>query len=147
MSIDETTIAVYVAHLNGNVIVVHGTNPKEITVAKQLAESLKGLGVRGTECLPVSIKELSHAVEKAGHVILVFNSLENLTKKLRHGEEFTAQVSRMRQNGLVMVCKASQIPKYSPLIHFMQFSFDENVQQLAMKCLTIFGGNVVYYNV
>ena len=141
MTTDEKTIAIYVAHLHGSILVVHGTTPKEATVAKQLAESLKALGTRETECLAVSVKELSHAVGKAGHVILVFNSMDNLTKKLCRGEEFTAQVGRMRPNHLVAVCKASQIPKYSPLIHFMQFSFDEDVKLLAVKCLTIFGGD------
>ena len=141
MNTDERTIAVYVTHLQGNILVVHGTNPKEGIVAKQLAESLKGLGTRETDCLPVSLKELGHAVGRAGHVVLVFNSLDNLTKKLRHGEEFALQVGRMRQNGLVAVCKPAQIPKHSPLIHFMQFNFDEDVRHLAVKCLTVFGGN------
>ena len=146
MSTIEGTIAVYLAHLHGKVIVIHGTSTREVAIARQLVEQLKILGIKDTECIPVSVRELGHAVRKAGHVVLVFNSLENLTKKLRHGEEFTAQVGRMRHNDLVLVCKGSQILSYSPLIHFMQFNFDEDVQCLAVKCLTVFGGNYCHSN-
>lgn len=141
MNRGESTLPVYLDHLLGKILVIHGTNAKESNVARRLLDQLIYLGTKETECLPVSVRELSHAVGKAGYVILVFSSLENLRKKLQHGEEFTAQIGRMRQNNLVTVCKGGQIPNSSPLIHFMQFSFDEDVQQLAEKCLTVFGGN------
>ena len=140
MATHERTIEIYARNLRGKIIVIHGTNPKEVTVAKRLAESLTAHGTRETEYLAVSVRELGHAVSTASHIVLVFNSMENLTKRLRHNEEFTAHIGKMRLNDLVVVCKAMQIPRSSPLIHFMQFSFDENAHHLAVKCLTIFGG-------
>jgi len=143
MATDQHTIAVYVKSLRGKILVIHGTSVKESTVAKQLEEQLTGLGTRETECLPVSVKELSHAVGKAGHVVLIFNSLDNFTRKLRHNDEFVTQVMRMRQSDLAVVCRGSQIPSNSPLIHFMRFGFDEDAHHLAVKCATVFGGNTV----
>ena len=140
MAAHEKTIEIYVKQLRGKIIVIHGTNPKEAAVAKRLVDSLTALGTRETEYLAVNARELGHAVSTASHIVLVFNSMENLIKKLQHNGEFTAHIGKMRQNDLVVVCKATQISKVSPLIHFMQFSFDEDAHHLAVKCLTIFGG-------
>ena len=140
MATHERTIEIYIRHLRGKIIIIYGSNSKELAVAKGLADSLTTRWARETECLAVNARELGHAVGTASHIVLVFNSMENLTKKLRHNEEFTAHISKMRLNDLVVVCKATQIPKFSPLIHFMQFSFDEDPHNLAVKCLTIFGG-------
>lgn len=140
MATHERTIEIYIRHLHGKIIIIHGSNPKESAVAKRLTDSLTARGTRETECLAVSARELGHVVGTASHIVLVFNSMENLTKKFRHNEEFTAHIGKMRLNDLVVVCKATQIPQFSPLIHFMQFSFDEDAQNLAVKCLTIFGG-------
>lgn len=148
MATVKNAIQVYIEHLRGRkIIVIHGTSFREVNIAKQLTEQLVALGSRGTEYFQVSVKELGRAIEKAKHVVLVFNSLENFRKKLRHSEEFTGQICKMRQNELVVVCKAFQIPNDSPLIHFMRFGFDEVVEQLATKCVTIFGGNLPFCHV
>lgn len=141
MATDDKTIQIYVAHLRGKIIVVHGTSQRETTVAKQLAGLLIAWRARDTECLPINVKELSHAVGKVNHIVLVFNSLDSLTKKLAHAKEFITQISHKRETDLVIVCNSSQVPKTAPFIYFMQFNFDEEVQHLVVKCLAIFGGN------
>ena len=143
MAAHERTIEIYVRHLRGKIIVIHGSSPKELAVAKRLTDSLTAHGTRATEYLAVNARELGYVVATASHIVLVFNLMENLAKKLRHNEEFTAHISKMRLNDLVVVCKATQISKLSPLVHFMQFSFDEDAHNLAVKCLTIFGGILI----
>jgi len=140
MTTDDRTIDIYVKQLRGKIIVIHGTNPKELSVARTLVGSLTALGVAEAEYVAVNVKELSHTVETGCHIVLVFNSMDTLTKKLRHNEEFNTHIGKMRQNDLVVVCKPTPISKSSPLIHFMQFNFEEDVPHLAAKCLTIFGG-------
>ena len=146
MTTDDRTIDVYVKQLRGKIFVIHGTSPKEVDVARTLGASLATHGVPETESIAVDVKKLSHIVGTAGHIALVFNSMDNLIKKLRHNAEFTSHIGKMRQNDLVVVCKPTQISKSSPLIHFMQFNFDEDVRHLAVKCLTIFGGILLVYH-
>ena len=143
-SIESDTLQLYVSKLNGRVLIIHGTSSKEAIVANRLEDQLKFLNVIDSHCVVVSLKELSAAIKKARHVVLLFNSFENFTKKLRHVEEFVAQINDLRENMMLVIAKHSVIPDQGPLSNCMCLNVDDEPQELAKKCVTIFGGMYAY---
>ena len=142
----DVTLQLYVSSLTGGVIIIHGTSSKETAAANQLGDQLKCLNVVDTQCVIVSLKELSAAIRKARHVVLLFNSLDNFMKKLRNVDEFVAQINDLRENTMLIVARHSVIPDRSPLNNYMCLDFEDEPQKLAKKCVTIFGGMHANYS-
>jgi len=133
-------LQLYVSNLNGRIIIIHGISSRETAIANQLGDQLKLLNVVDTQCVIVSLKELRAAIKKAGHVVLLFNSFDNFIKKLRHTEEFVAQINVLRENMMLVIARHSIVPDQGPLNNCMCLNFEEEPQELAKKCVTIFGG-------
>ena len=144
MAMPDETFQLYARYLVGGVIIIHGTSSKETTAAHQLGDELKRLGVLNPHWVPVSLKELSAAISKAKQVILLFNSLDNFMKKLRHADQFAIQMNYLRVDTMLVVAKYSVIPDQSPLHNYMCLNVEEEPQKLAEQCMTIFGGMYVY---
>jgi len=139
------TLQLYVSKLNGRVLIIHGTSSKEATVANLLEDQLKLLNVVDSHCVTVSLKELSAAIKKARHVVLLFNCIESFTKKLRHVEEFVAQINDLRENMMLVIAKHSIMPDQGPLSNCMCLNVEDEPRELAKKCVTIFGGMYAYH--